>query len=70
MADFTAQICATPARPRGLFGTLAAYIGLAKQRRALANLTSDQRRDIGISAQDAAKEAARPVWDAPDHWMR
>lgn len=41
---------------------------LLKQRRDLAGLTADQRRDIGITAEQAQKEAARPAWDLPANW--
>lgn len=32
-------------------------------RLALAELTDDQLADIGITAEDARREAARPFWD-------
>ena len=37
-------------------------------RQSLARLTADQLNDVGISAQAARQEAARPFWDAPIHW--
>jgi len=41
---------------------------LRRQRKALQNLDADQLDDIGISAQDAAAEAAQPIWNVPAHW--
>jgi uncharacterized protein YjiS (DUF1127 family) len=35
------------------------------QRRALANLDDARLKDLGISPQAAAIEAARPFWDLP-----
>ncbi len=45
-------------------------IDLFRQRQALSQLTDHELRDIGVSPIDARKEAARPVWDVPDHWKR
>ncbi len=55
------------ARPARRF-SLMTYIGLYRQRRALAALDENQLKDIGISAEEAHKEANRPIWDAPTHW--
>lgn len=41
---------------------------LSQTRQSLAQLTTDQLRDIGVSAEAAREEAARPFWDAPTHW--
>jgi uncharacterized protein YjiS (DUF1127 family) len=46
---------------------LAERLGLAverwRQRRDLLDLTDEQLRDIGISPDEARREAARPLWD-------
>ncbi|MGO4851245.1 DUF1127 domain-containing protein [Phaeovulum sp. W22_SRMD_FR3] len=44
--------------------------GLARQRRQLAELEPHLLRDIGLTADEAQTEAARPRWDAPAHWIR
>lgn len=44
--------------------------GLARERRQLARLEPHLLRDIGLSAEVAQQEAARPRWDAPAHWVR
>lgn len=44
---------------------IAHLIGLWRQRRQLAMLDQHLLRDIGVTSQEAAREAARPVWDAP-----
>lgn len=36
---------------------------LRRERRALARLSPDLLRDVGLSEGDAAREAARPFWD-------
>ncbi len=62
----------TPQRPARQFSLkhLALWAGLARQRRALANLTAAQRDDIGVTAQEAAQEAQRPIWDVPQQWRQ
>ena len=69
MPDLSLNSC-TP-RPRtSLWARLTVWRALGRQRRDLAGLDAHQLRDIGITAQQAATEAARPVWDAPAHWTR
>lgn len=51
--------------PLGLF-TEALVVW--QQRRALARLDDTRLCDIGISREDARREAARPVWDVPTGW--
>ncbi len=51
-------------------GKLLDYLNLARQRRALARLDDDALCDIGLTRQDAQSEAARPIWDAPDNWLK
>jgi uncharacterized protein YjiS (DUF1127 family) len=42
---------------------------LSAQRRALSHLDLYLLNDIGVSPEEARREAARPVWDAPSHWQ-
>lgn len=49
---------------------LSARLGLWRQRRQLAALEAHRLADIGLTAKEAAREAARPVWDAPSTWLR
>ena len=44
---------------------LAAWLRVSRERRSLARLSDHQLRDIGIDAETAATEAARPFWDLP-----
>ncbi|MBR2655663.1 MAG: DUF1127 domain-containing protein [Loktanella sp.] len=62
-----AALSRSPARTRLLALVWQAF-ALARQRRALRNLAPEQLRDIGLTAQQAADEAAKPVWDVPRHW--
>ena len=41
---------------------------LSAQRRALSHLDIHILRDIGITPEQARREANRPGWDAPTHW--
>ncbi len=49
---------------------LAARLGLARSRARLATLDDHLLADIGLTREKALAEADRPVWDAPDHWIR
>lgn len=51
------------------FERLRTARALARQRRALADLDDAQLRDIGLTRDQAHREAERPAWDAPHHWI-
>ena len=51
-----------------LRGSIKAYIGLARSRRALSKLDAQALRDIGLTASQANQEANRSVWDVPTAW--
>ncbi|MEO1330528.1 MAG: DUF1127 domain-containing protein [Pseudomonadota bacterium] len=38
---------------------------VARERRALRELSDHQLRDLGLSRADVEREAHRPFWDAP-----
>jgi len=58
------------ARPRISFARrLLGLIALRRSRRALGHLDARLMRDIGVDAIEARTEAARPTWDAPEHWF-
>ena len=44
-------------------------LALFRSRRALASLDARLLSDIGLTAEAAAHEAARPFWDVPPHWV-
>ena len=52
----------------GLVSRLRQLRAVARQRRALAALDVSRLRDLGLSAEDARIEAARPFWDVPATW--
>lgn len=56
-------------RRRGLFGTLLALMDLDRSRRRLEDLDEHLLRDVGLTRGEARREAERPVWDAPNHWL-
>ncbi|WP_226622851.1 DUF1127 domain-containing protein [Alloyangia pacifica] len=43
-------------------------LGLARQRRKLAELDDHLLRDLGLTRRQALEEAKRGFWDAPGHW--
>lgn len=42
---------------------MASYLAVWRQRRELARLSDTMLCDLGISRAQAAREAARPIWD-------
>ena len=66
----TPSASAAPSRARGLLKLppLNLWLSLHRQRRALARLYAHALRDIGLDAQSARNEAAKPFWDVPNHW--
>lgn len=58
-----------PRRP-GLLRRLSLMFPLARQRHALRDLDDRLLEDIGLTADEARAEAARPVWDVPKTWLR
>ncbi|KIC46947.1 hypothetical protein RA28_04285 [Ruegeria sp. ANG-S4] len=59
--------CGVPASRRF---KLLDFLSLARQRRALARLDARALEDIGVTREQAQSEAARPMWDAPDNWLK
>ena len=68
----TAQTLSTATTfiPRLRRSRLSAWIGLWRQRRSLARLDAHLLTDIGVTREAAAREAGRPIWDAPRNWMQ
>lgn len=62
--NFSQSRAQRPARRLPLMRALDAY----RSRRALAALTPERLEDLGLTAQQAQKEAARPIWDVPANW--
>jgi uncharacterized protein YjiS (DUF1127 family) len=48
--------------------SIAARLALWRSRRALARLDHHLLQDIGVTADDARREAALTVWDVPETW--
>jgi len=70
-AQTLAPTCTTGARRApSFFSRLRAAMALSKQRRSLADLDDALLKDIGLTREEALREAERPLWDAPRHWMR
>ena len=67
--DRVAHTYLVPARP-GILATLLGALALRRSRRRLADLDAHILRDIGLTPVEASREARRPLWDAPDHWLR
>ncbi len=67
----TNTYCATPiCRPRatGIVGRILQALALRRQRAALARLDEAALKDIGLSRDEAQREARRKAWDVPANW--
>jgi uncharacterized protein YjiS (DUF1127 family) len=51
-------------------GWLAAVRAARRQRLALRNLDDTRLDDLGLTREQARREAGRPFWDVPRHWLR
>lgn len=60
---------APAARKAGLLRRLMLGLAALRQRRHLAILDDERLNDIGLTREDATREATRPVWDVPAHWL-
>lgn len=58
----------TANKAHSIGGLIARAYGLWRSRRALAQLTAAQLKDVGLSPSEARNEANRPVWDVPANW--
>ncbi len=63
--------CATPVCPAtrpGIVGRILNALALRRQRAALASLDDTALKDIGLSRDEARREARRKPWDVPPNW--
>lgn len=44
---------------------ISTMITVWQERRALGRMSANRLQDLGITRQDALREAARPFWDLP-----
>ncbi len=65
-----APLSAPVRRPRStsLLQRIGQLFALRRQRDRLRHLPPHILRDIGLTPEQAEREADRPVWDAPRHW--
>ncbi|MDX1781039.1 MAG: DUF1127 domain-containing protein [Thalassovita sp.] len=52
------------------FARLMRANALLRQRAALRRLDDAALDDIGLSRTEALREAQRPIWDAPESWIK
>ncbi len=55
---------------RWLVANFVNLLALRQTRQRLAQLEPHLLRDIGLTVDQAHREAARPVWDAPKTWVQ
>ncbi len=54
----------------GLLTWLATLNALFRARKTLGEMDARLLDDIGVTPTEARKEANRPFWDVPGHWVR
>lgn len=54
----------------GALKWVAAALTTHRSRVDLRNLDDHMLKDIGVTRQQAATEADRPIWSVPGHWLR
>lgn len=57
-------------RPNSLFSRVLTLLSIHRERNKLTALDDHMLKDIGLTREDAQKESKRPIWDAPDRWLR
>ena len=65
---YTTRTISRTAPRAGLLGTLRRMIAVRRQRLELADLDEAALKDLGITPDEARREAGRPAWDVPDFW--
>ena len=65
-----AGTCAPRTRRRsgGVVSALFSLLSLHRSRVDLASLDEHMLKDVGLTKDEAKKEAERPVWDVPGNW--
>lgn len=48
----------------------AQLVALWRSRRVLAGLPAERLDDLGLTADEARREAQRAPWDVPGHWLK
>lgn len=70
----TSTLAVARVQSSGSFADLLARLRLGltamHQRRQLLSLDAARLADIGLTADQARAEAARPLWDVPRSWLR
>ncbi|WP_421702839.1 DUF1127 domain-containing protein [Aliiroseovarius sp.] len=52
------------------FAWAARALEARRERKALSRLDRAALSDIGLTEGQAHREATRPLWDVPDHWLK
>ncbi len=65
----TAPCRPLPARRWSLTALFFGLSALWRSRQALRDLDDARLQDLGLSASEVSKEAARAPWDVPAHWL-
>lgn len=68
VTDQTNMMCQSSLHTSPATPSVWQMLSVWRTRRQLRSLDAKQLADIGVTAQDARKEANRPVWDVPATW--
>ncbi|SPF77305.1 hypothetical protein ALP8811_02330 [Aliiroseovarius pelagivivens] len=45
-------------------------VEIRRERAALSQLDAHRLDDLGLTREQAQREASRPIWDVPSHWQQ
>ena len=65
-----ATFSARKPRKSGALGWLVTLHAIWAERRTLRAMEAHRLKDLGLTRGEAAREAKRPAWDAPERWLR
>ncbi len=57
-------------RRTGVLGWILTLASVWRERRILQTMERHRLDDLGLSREDANREARRNAWDAPDRWLQ
>ncbi len=69
MALTTASHTCRPVRTSRL-AAVKRLFAVWRQRRALERLDDAALKDLGLTRDQVDREVRRPIWDAPETWLR
>jgi len=70
MSLFLPQLGGQSRKGASLLARVFTLQAIWTERKKLASLDPDRLRDLGITPDEARREAKRAAWDAPERWLQ